>query len=57
MFAYARKLPGEKAWYHWNQKGLKNLPEPPNNEYSLYLEKNGAGDEFRANVEIIEAFF
>ncbi len=57
MFAYARKLPGEKAWYHWNQKGLKKLPEPPNNEYSLYLEKNGAGDEFRANVEIIEAFF
>jgi len=57
MFAYARKLPGETAWYHWNQKGLKNLPEPEYNEYSLYLEKNGAGDEFRANNEIIQAFF
>jgi hypothetical protein len=57
MFAYARKLPGEKAWYHWDQKGIKNLPEPLNNEYSQYLEKNGAGDEFRANLEIIERFF
>jgi hypothetical protein len=28
-----------------------------NHEYSQYLEKNGAGDEFRANLEVIERFF
>lgn len=63
-FAFARKLPNdseEQSWYHWSQKSLKNLPEPKRNdgqyEYTLYLENNGAGDEFRANQEVIERFF
>ena len=61
MFAFARKLPGEEAWYHWTQKGLKDLAEPRRRdgeyEYSFYLANNGAGDEFRANSEIVTRFF
>jgi hypothetical protein len=61
MFAFPRKLPGADTWSHWSQKGLKNIPEPLRKdgeyEYSFYLEHNGAGDEFRANTEIISNFF
>jgi hypothetical protein len=63
-FAFARKLPSsseKQGWYHWSQKGLKGLPEPRrsdgNYEYSFYLKHNGAGDEFRANEEVIKRFF
>lgn len=65
-FAFQRKFDKnalQQGWYHWSQKpdGLKNIPEPktPNgkNEYSFYLEQNRAGDEFRANMEVIEKFF
>lgn len=60
-FAFARKLPGESGWYHWDQQGLQGLAEPVREdgryEFTFYLENNGAGDEFRANTEIIERFF
>jgi hypothetical protein len=53
----------QKGWYHWSQdhNGLKNIPEPLTKdaqyEYTLYLEANKAGDEFRSNTEVIEKFF
>jgi hypothetical protein len=63
-FAFARKLPSyseKQGWYHWSQKSLKDLPEPRRRdghyEYTFYLENNGAGDEFRANQEVIKRFF
>ncbi|MEN8217524.1 MAG: hypothetical protein ABFS56_14370 [Pseudomonadota bacterium] len=60
-FAFARKLPSDSGWYHWSQKSLKGLPEPRRRdgqyEFSFYLEHNGAGDEFRANQEVIKRFF
>jgi hypothetical protein len=52
-----------KGWYHWSQdnNGLKNIKEPLNKngeyEYSFYLKENNAGDEFRANDEVMEKFF
>lgn len=65
-FVFQRKFDhGEfqNGWYHWGQdaKGLKDIKEPKRpdsrDEYSLYLEVNHAGDEFRANQEVIERFF
>jgi hypothetical protein len=62
-FAFARKL-GKGAfrdgWYHWSQKSLVGTPElvraDGTGEYAHYLTSNGAGDEFRANAEVIEAW-
>jgi len=65
-FVFQRKLEyasKQNGWYHWSQdiNGLKNMREPLTKtglyEYSRYLEKNSAGDEFRDNEEIIENYF
>ncbi len=65
-FAFQRKFEHggfQNSWYHWGQdaKGLKDIQEPKTpdarDEYSLYLEVNHAGDEFRTNEEVIERFF
>ena len=65
-FVFQRKFDKthfQKGWYHWIQdpNGLKNIKEPKTpdgrDEYSLYLEVNHAGDEFRANDEVMEKFF
>ncbi|MBK1622828.1 hypothetical protein [Afifella marina] len=59
--AFARKL--EKpfgGWFHWSRHGLRGIPDPKrpdgSGEYARYLAENGAGDEFRDNAEIIQAF-
>jgi len=65
-FVFGRKFDKthfQKGWYHWMQdpNGLKNIKEPKTSdgkdEYSLYLEINHAGDEFRSNYEVIDRFF
>ena len=65
-FVFQRKFDHgafQNGWYHWGQdaKGLKDIKEPKRpdsrDEYSLYLKVNHAGDEFRANQEVIERFF
>ncbi len=65
-FVFQRKFDKtafQKGWYHWSQDahGLKNIKEPKTpdarDEYSLYLEVNHAGDEFRANDEVMNKFF
>jgi Tol biopolymer transport system component len=67
-FAMARKLDSrefQNGWYHWAQKDLSGLNEPKAEfrragvqyEYSYYLMYARAGDEFRSNEEVIEAFF
>ncbi|MGC9350732.1 MAG: hypothetical protein ACP5D3_01970 [Sulfurovum sp.] len=61
-FVFQRKF-GEKGWYHWSQdpNGLKDISEPltrdGRGEYRRYLELNHAGDEFRANDEVMKRFF
>jgi hypothetical protein len=64
MFAFARKLGFETpahGWFHWTRYGLRGLPEPLRHdgagEYAFYLRQNGAGDEFRGNVEVRDKFF
>ncbi|MGD9917943.1 MAG: hypothetical protein AB7U46_07975 [Paenirhodobacter sp.] len=62
-FAFPRKLgPGafREGWYHWSQKGLAGTPDliraDGSGDYAHYLRTNGAGDEFRANAEVIETW-
>lgn len=65
-FVFQRKFDNnafQKGWYHWSQdsEGLKGIAEPKTrdgrDEYTLYLEQNRAGDEFRDNREVMERFF
>jgi hypothetical protein len=64
VFSFGRKLAADRfqrGWYHGSQRGLDGVPEPVRadgrGEYTLYLEQNGAGDELRANQEVIARFF
>lgn len=64
VFSFPRRLgpdAHQAGWYHWNQKGLDGLAEPQRSdgrfEYATYLRENGAGDEFRANTEVMDRFF
>jgi hypothetical protein len=64
VFSFGRKLPASEfqaGWFHWSQRGLEGVREPVRadgqGEYAYYLEHNGAGDELRANTEVLERFF
>jgi len=64
ILAFPRKLPADsfrRGWYDWSQRGLSGIPEPMRSdgqyEYTHYLRQNDAGDEFRANGEVVERFF
>ncbi len=61
-FAFPRKIAAPNGgWFHWSQHGLAGVPDPlgidGKGEYARYLTENGAGDEFRANGDVIGAFF
>jgi hypothetical protein len=63
VFSFGRKLPHSEhqaGWFHWSQRDLRGLREPRRadgeGEYAHYLRQAGAGDEFRANREVIERF-
>lgn len=62
-FAFPRKLGADQfqgGWYHWTQSGLYGVPDllraDGRGEYAHYLRSNGAGDEFRGNAELINAW-
>ncbi|MDY7225400.1 hypothetical protein [Hyalangium rubrum] len=64
VFSFGRKLPASEfqaGWFHWSQRGLEGVREPVradgHGEYAYYLKHNGAGDELRANTEVLERFF
>jgi hypothetical protein len=65
VFSFHRKLDRadshRRGWYHWSQKGLRGTPERLRSdgkpEYAFYLKTNNAGDEFRANREVMDTFF
>lgn len=63
-FVFQRKFDHDHykgGWYHWSERGIKGVKEPLRKdrrpEYAHYLKHNGAGDEFRANMEVKEKFF
>jgi hypothetical protein len=70
VFSLPRKLaaagtpagaPLRGGWFHWSQHDLRGLAEPRRSdgtyEYTRYLTENGAGDELRANTEVLARFF
>jgi Tol biopolymer transport system component len=68
VFSFGRKLDPtalQGGWWHWSQRGIEGLNEPKvefqkagvQYEYCFYLSYAGAGDEFRANAEVLEKFF
>jgi len=65
-FVFPRKLghdAPQMGWYHWTQsvQGFRGMKEPlladGRYEYTLYLQQNHAGDEFRDNSEVMTKFF
>lgn len=58
-FSFARKVPGEEGWAYQDVRGIPDVPqlghEQP--EFLEYLERVGAGDEFRENDELMSRFF
>lgn len=64
IFSFPRKLGGEalaRGWFHWSQHDLRGVPEPRTSdgayEYTEYLARAGAGDDFGANAEVLARFF
>lgn len=61
VFSFGRKLGVEHPRLGWLDGDLSGIGEPKradgSGEYSHYLEQNGAGDELRANDEILRDFF
>ena len=63
-FSYARKQDAPDrayGWYPWSQKApIGAFPDPirpdGKGEYATYLARNGAGDEFRTNVELLKRY-
>ncbi|NVB40354.1 hypothetical protein G6O69_37380 [Pseudenhygromyxa sp. WMMC2535] len=58
-FSFPRKQPGAAGWRYQDISGMPDVPQAGHSrgEVATYLERVGAGDEFRANQEMIERFF
>ncbi|HET9957293.1 MAG TPA: hypothetical protein VFQ61_22500 [Polyangiaceae bacterium] len=63
IFSFSRRLDyasPQHGWFHPTQHDLKGTRDPQrggSSEYVRYLELNGAGDEYRANLEVLAKFF
>lgn len=58
-FAFPRKVPGAGGWRVQDVRGIPDAPELGHDrgEYVTYLSRARAGDELRANDEILARFF
>jgi hypothetical protein len=57
-FTFPRKLPGAAGWRYQDLRGVPDVPQLGHTkpEFLTYLERSRAGDEFRANDEVITRF-
>jgi hypothetical protein len=57
-FTFPRKLPGAAGWRYQDLRGMPDVPQLGHQkpEFLTYLERSRAGDEFRANDEVIARF-
>lgn len=57
-FTFARKVPGAAGWRYQDLNGIADVPQlgHAKPEFLTYLERSRAGDEFRANDEVIARF-
>ena len=58
-FAFPRKLPGAAGWRYQDLAGIPDAPQigHARGEVRVYLERAGAGDEFRSNAEMLTRWF
>jgi hypothetical protein len=58
-FGFPRKVPGKHGWGEMNLAGIPDVPQLGHElpEIMTYFMRNGGGDEFRNNNEIIQRFF
>lgn len=58
-FSLPRKVPGAAGWAHQDLAGIRDVPQAGSRtpEILNYFRRVGAGDEFRANQEILRRFF
>ena len=58
-FSFPRKVPGSYGWGEINLAGIPDVPQAGHDkpEIMTYFERNGGGDEYRNNDEIISRFF
>ncbi|MCA9650241.1 MAG: hypothetical protein KC501_10055, partial [Myxococcales bacterium] len=58
-FAFPRKVPGSAGWGYQSIDGIPDVPQLGHDEPEVleYLRRVGAGDELRANTEMLERFF
>jgi Tol biopolymer transport system component len=68
IVSFVRKLDAsahQRGWFHWTRKDLRGINEPKvtfekagtQYEYCYYLMYSMAGDEFRANGEVMAKFY
>lgn len=58
-FSFARKVPGKEGWRIQDIRGMPDAPQLGHTEPEVleYLRRVGAGDELRANDEMLRRFF
>ncbi len=58
-FSFVRKVPGQDGWAYQDLRGIPDVPQLGHGrpEFLEYLERVGAGDEFRENDEVKQRFF
>lgn len=58
-FSFARKVPGRGGWRVQDPRGIPDRPQVGQStpEFEAYLARVGAGDELRANTEMLARYF
>ena len=58
-FSFPRKLPGAAGWRYQDLRGIPDAPQVGHEEGEIltYFRRVGAGDELRANTELLARYF
>ena len=58
-FSFPRKLPGADGWRYQDLRGMPDAPQVGHDEGEIltYFRRVGAGDELRANAELLARYF
>ena len=58
-FSFPRKLPGAAGWRYQDLRGIPDAPQVGHDEGEIltYFRRVGAGDELRANTELLARYF
>ena len=58
-FSFPRKVPGREGWRPQDLRGMRDVPQHGHAEPEVwaYFKRAGAGDELRANAELLARYF